>query len=67
MTLAKPLDLFGGLVRVPAMNRWTSPTAVDRSVSAASKPVRLSSTTLVSVAKAVLELHDLLVAVRAAR
>ncbi|CNH31387.1 Uncharacterised protein [Mycobacterium tuberculosis] len=38
-------------LRVPAMNRDTSPTAVDRSVSAASKSDLLSLTTLVSVAR----------------
>ncbi|PQM46731.1 hypothetical protein C1Y40_03108 [Mycobacterium talmoniae] len=36
--------------RLPATNRCTSPIDVDRSVSAASKLDRLSSTTLVSVA-----------------
>ena len=36
--------------RVPAMNRCTSPTALDRSVSAASRSDLLSLTTLVSVA-----------------
>lgn len=48
---------------IPAMNRWTSPTATDRSFIAASRSDLLSSTTLVRVAEPVLELDDLGVAV----